>query len=41
MVFLKPITSEPSESNALVTTKSGQEISLQLVSAGKGQSMRA
>jgi hypothetical protein len=36
MVFLKPITSEPSESNVLVTTKSGQEISLQLVSAGKG-----
>jgi hypothetical protein len=36
MVFLKPITSEPSESNALVTTKSGQQISLQLVSAGKG-----
>ena len=36
MVFLKPITSDPSESNALVTTKSGQEISLQLVSAGKG-----
>lgn len=36
MVFLKPITSEPSESNALVTTKSGQQISLQLISAGKG-----
>ncbi|HET8887598.1 MAG TPA: hypothetical protein VFQ41_01740 [Candidatus Angelobacter sp.] len=36
MVFLKPITAELSESNALVTTKSGQEISLQLVSAGKG-----
>ena len=36
MVFLKPITSVPSESNVLVTTKSGQEISLQLVSAGKG-----
>ena len=35
LVFLKPITSQPSESNALITTKSGQEISLQLVSAGK------
>ena len=35
LVFLKPITSVPSESNALVTIKSGQEISLQLVSAGK------
>lgn len=35
LVFLKPITPAPSESNALITTKSGQEISLQLVSAGK------
>jgi hypothetical protein len=34
-VFLKPITTEPSESNALITTQSGQEISLHLVSAGK------
>jgi hypothetical protein len=35
-VFFKPTTSQPSESNALITTKSGQEISLHLVSAGKG-----
>src|SRR5262249_10126296 len=36
LVFFKPTTSQPSESNALITTKSGQEISLHLVSAGKG-----
>ena len=36
LVFFKPTTSQPSESNALITTKSGQEISFQLVSAGKG-----
>jgi hypothetical protein len=35
LVFLKPITSQPSESNALITTKSGQEITLHLVSGGK------
>jgi hypothetical protein len=35
LVFLKPITSQPSESNALITTKSGQEIILHLVSGGK------
>ena len=35
LVFLKPLTSQPSESNALITTKSGQEITLHLVSAGK------
>jgi hypothetical protein len=35
LVFLKPITSKPSESNALVTTRSGHEITLHLVSAGK------
>lgn len=34
-VFLKPITPEPCDSNALITTQSGQEISLHLVSAGK------
>jgi hypothetical protein len=34
LVFLKPTTSSPCESNALITTKTGQEISLQLVSAG-------
>lgn len=36
LVFLKPITAQPSESNALITTKSGQEITLHLVSGGKG-----
>jgi len=35
LVFLKPTTVQPCESNALVTTKSGQEIVLHLVSAGK------
>ena len=35
LVFLKPITAQPCESNALITTKSGQEITLHLVSAGK------
>src|SRR5215470_16078863 len=35
LVFLKPITAQPSESNALITTKSGQEINLYLVSAAK------
>jgi hypothetical protein len=38
LVFLRPITAQPSESNALITTKSGQEISLHLVSAGKTDS---
>jgi hypothetical protein len=36
LVFFKPTTSQPTESNALITTKSGQEISLHLVSTGKG-----
>src|SRR5437660_11511906 len=35
LVFFKPTTSQPTESNALITTKSGQEISLHLVSIGK------
>jgi hypothetical protein len=35
LVFLKPITAQPSESNALIMTKSGQEITLHLVSGGK------
>ena len=35
LVFLKPTTMQPSESNALITTKSGQQISLQLISGGK------
>ena len=34
LVFLKPTTSSPSETNALITTRTGHEISLQLVSAG-------
>jgi len=34
LVFLKPITMKPAESNALITTKSGQEISLHLISRG-------
>lgn len=32
---MKPITSKPSESNALITTRSGREVTLHLVSAGK------
>lgn len=34
LVFLKPVTAQPSETNALITTRSGQEISLHLVSDG-------
>jgi hypothetical protein len=34
LVFIKPITKEPAESNALITTRSGHTISLQLVSPG-------
>ncbi len=36
LVFLKPITAKPTESNALITTRSGQEISLHLISGGQG-----
>jgi len=35
LVFLKPLTSKSSETNALITTKSGHEIPLHLVSNGK------
>jgi hypothetical protein len=35
LVFLKPITLQPAQSNALITTKSGHEISLQLISSGQ------
>lgn len=34
LVFLKPVTPKPAESNALVTMKSGQTVSLHLVSSG-------
>ena len=34
LVFLKPTTSTPGETNALITTKTGREISLHLVSTG-------
>ena len=34
LVFLKPTTSPPGETNALITTKTGHEISLHLVSSG-------
>ena len=33
LVFLKPLTNAKAESNALITTRSGQEVSLHLVSA--------
>src|SRR5579872_5283179 len=35
LVFFKPITTQASESNALITTRSGQEVNLHLVSLGK------
>jgi hypothetical protein len=34
-VFLKPVTARAAESNALITTKSGQQISLHLISSGQ------
>ena len=34
LVFLKPVTPKPAESNALITMKSGQAVSLHLVSSG-------
>ena len=37
LVFLKPLGAKPSESNALITTRSGHEVSLHLVS-GSGTS---
>jgi hypothetical protein len=40
LLFLKPITDQECESNALITTKSGQEISLHLISAGKADTNR-
>jgi hypothetical protein len=38
LVFIKPVTSQAVASNALITTRSGQEINLHLVSQGKGAS---
>jgi hypothetical protein len=35
LVFLKPITPQSAESNVLITTKSGQEISLHLINPGQ------
>lgn len=35
LVFLKPTTPTPDETNALITTKTGREIALHLVSVGK------
>src|SRR6267154_2090245 len=35
LVFLKPVTLKRAESNALITTRSGQEISLHLISSGQ------
>src|SRR5882672_7340433 len=34
LVFLKPTTSPPGETNALITTKTGREIALHLVNTG-------
>ena len=34
LVFMKPVTTKPAESNALITMKSGQAVSLHLVSSG-------
>jgi len=34
LVSIKPITAKPAESNALITTKNGQEITLHLISSG-------
>src|SRR5260370_31112632 len=34
LVFIKPITKEPAESNALITTRSGHIVSLQLIIPG-------
>jgi hypothetical protein len=40
LVFLKPITAQPSESNAMITTKSGHSIALHLVSSGNAANAR-
>jgi hypothetical protein len=41
LVFFKPTSPKPSETNALITTNSGHEISLNLVSEGKSDLGRA
>jgi hypothetical protein len=38
LVFLKPLTAKACETNALITTKSGHEVPLHLVSSGKPDS---
>src|SRR6266700_4236419 len=35
LVFFKPTTPKPAETNALITTRTGHEVSLSLVSEGK------
>jgi hypothetical protein len=37
-VYVKPITKGPAQSNLLIATKSGQVVSLELISAGEGMS---
>ena len=36
LVFFKPVSAKPAETNALITTRSGHEVSLSLVSEGRG-----
>lgn len=40
-VYVKPITKEPAQSNLLIATKSGQHVTLELVSAGADLSHQA
>jgi hypothetical protein len=40
LVFLKPITAQPGESNAMITTKSGRSVVLHLVSSGNTANAR-
>jgi hypothetical protein len=35
LVFIKPLSAKPSQTNALITTKSGHEVPLQLISGGQ------
>ena len=34
MVFIKPVTTKPAESNALITMRTGEQVSLHLISSG-------